>query len=167
MLRVLGGGVAIVAIAAVLGVALTAWSGGSSGGTGTVPNVIGLQLDRAIVAAREAGFELGTPVYVRRDDQPEGTVVDQDPPPGTVADRGATIEPLVSTGRQLVEVPNVAGLTEAQAIARLAEVGLTVRRARVAPDPIVPSGSVIASEPVAGTSVATGTSVGIVVSSGP
>ena len=167
VIRVLGVGVAVVALAAVIGFGLTDWFSGSPAGSSPVPNLVGLPLERASQAARDAGFRLAEPVYVRRDDQPEGTVVDQDPPAGTVADEGAAIEPFVSTGRQLVQVPDVTGLPQPEAIATLAGAELTVRRAGTVSDPVVPAGFVISTTPAAGTSVATGTSVGIVVSTGP
>jgi high affinity sulfate transporter 1 len=167
VLRVLVVGIAIVAIAAVIGFGLTNWLSGSPASSSTVPNLIGLPLERATEGAQDAGFKLGEPVYVRRNDQPEGTVVDQDPPAGTVADEGAVIEPFVSTGRQLVQVPDVTGKAQPEAIATLAQAGLTVRRAGTSSDAVVPDGSVISTTPVAGTAVATGTSVGIIVSTGP
>jgi serine/threonine-protein kinase len=167
VLRVLAVGLAVVALAAVAGFGVTNWLSASPTGSSPVPNLVGLALERATEAARDAGFRLAEPVYVRRDDQPEGTVVDQDPPAGTVADQGAVIEPFVSTGRQLVQVPDVTGRPQPEAIATLAQAGLTVRRAGTSSDAVVPAGSVISTTPVAGTSVATGTSVGILVSSGP
>jgi high affinity sulfate transporter 1 len=166
LVTVLGGGIAIIAAALLVGAILGRLGEGSAAGPATVPNLIGLPLDRARTAAGDSGFDLEPPSYVRRDDQPEGTVVDQDPPPGTVADRGTGILPVVSTGRQLVVVPDVVGLSEGSAIARLTSAGLTVRRGASVEDPGVPAGDVVATDPVAGTSVATGTSVTYAVSSG-
>jgi SulP family sulfate permease len=167
VLRLVLIGVAIVAAAAVLAFAVSSWTGAAAPGPATVPNLVGLSLDRAGIAAGNAGFELAAPVYVRRDDRPEGTVVDQDPPAGTLANPGSEIQPLVSTGRQLVLVPDVVGDTEAQAIATLTAAGLTVRRTATVYDPAVPAGTVITTAPAAGTSVAAGTAVSYTVSRGP
>jgi serine/threonine-protein kinase len=167
MLRLVAIGVGIVAAAIVVAFVLSSWSVRPESGAAGVPNLVGLSLERATVAAENAGFELAAPVYLRRDDQPEGTVVVQDPPAGTVADRGSEILVFVSTGRQLVPVPDVVGDTEAQAIATLSGAGLSVRRTATLYDAAVPAGTVIATDPVAGTSVAAGTAVGYAVSGGP
>jgi anti-anti-sigma regulatory factor len=167
VLRILTALVGVVVGAAVLGVVIGALTGGASGGPRSVPNLVGMPLTRAEVAATDAGFDLIAPIYVRRDDRPEGTVVGQDPPPGTVADAGSEIQPIVSTGRQLVRVPDVTGQPEATAILALTSAGLQVRRTAVAYDPAHPAGVVVATDPPAGTSVASGTFVAYTVSGGP
>ncbi len=167
VVRIVVGGVAVIAGAVLLGALLGWMLQTAPGGTGTVPDLVGMSLEDGSAAADDAGFTLGDPIDVRRDDVPEGTIVDQDPPAGTIADLGAEIQPLVSTGRQLVVVPEVIGLREAEAIAQLAAAGLTVGRASTAADPVAPVGTVIATIPAPGTSVAVGTSVGLVVSTGP
>ncbi len=166
MVRLVAIGLGIVAAAVVLALIVSSWSGAPVEGATSIPNLVGLPFDRATVAARNAGFDLATPVYVRRDDRPEGTVVIQDPPAGTVADRGTEILPFVSTGRQLVLVPDVVGDTEARAIASLTAAGLSVRRTGTEPN-AAPAGTVVATSPASGTSVAAGTAVGYSVSGGP
>jgi hypothetical protein len=79
----------------------------------------------------------------------------------TVAVAGYTV--LVPT----VKVPNVVGLTQAQATAALAAAGLTKGNVTTAPSGTVPAGSVISQDPSAGTSVSKGSSVNLVVSTGP
>jgi sulfate permease, SulP family len=165
LLRVLAATAGVVAIAAVAG-ALIGVGGFREPSSGTVPNLVGLPLGRAQTAAASAGFVLDPPVYVARADRPEGTVVAQEPRAGTVADQGAPIQPIVSTGRGLVRVPDVSGLPEAQAIAALTGAGLSVRRAAPAYD-LAPAGEVLSTNPPAGTSVATGTTVSYLVSAGP
>ena len=162
----LAGGVAILVGAVVISLAVGGGAVRPAAGNATVPNLVGLPLDRATTAATDAGFELADPVFVAQDDQPEGTVVDQEPPAGTIADIGSAIKPLVSTERQLVIVPDVIGLPEGEAIAALTTEGLSVRRAAESEDPSVPAGTVITTSPAAGTTVATGTSVAYIVSTG-
>ncbi|MDH4142404.1 MAG: SulP family inorganic anion transporter [Chloroflexota bacterium] len=167
VVRVLAVGLAAVVGAIAIAVVLSPWAGGPAAGPTAVPNLLGLPLDRATIAAQDSGFELSVPVYVRNDDWPERTVVGQDPPAGTIADPGSEIQPLVSTGRQLVNVPDVVGSTEAQAIATLTGAGLTVRRIEAIYDQDIAAGAVISTVPVAGASVATGTAVAYTVSRGP
>ncbi len=154
-------------LAAGLGGAVLAGLGGTpTDGTAPVPNLLGLSLDRATTAAQDAGFVLITPIYVQRSD-PEGTVVGQNPAPGTVAERGSEVQPMVSTGRELVDVPDVTGLGESQAIGVLTSAGLQVSRQGTQPDDEVPVGAVLSTDPVAGMRVIVGSTVRYVVSSGP
>jgi hypothetical protein len=166
VIRVLPIGIVTVIGAAIIGVLAFGHVTGPAGGQATVPNLVGLSLDRARDAAGQAGFELAASTVVRTDTQPEGTVVDQDPPAGTVADTGSDIVPFVSTERQLVLVPDVIGEPEAQAIADLSSAGLTVRRGEPVDDPSIQAGTIVETSPAAGTRVATGTSITYVSSTG-
>ena len=65
-----------------------------------------------------------------------------------------------------VQVPDVSGMTEADARTALGAVGLTSTVAQ-ANDPTVPQGQVISSDPAAGTDVDQGSAVTITVSLGP
>ena len=65
-----------------------------------------------------------------------------------------------------VSVPNVVGLTQAAATSAITGVGLVVGTVTTASSSTVPSGSVISQTPAAGTSVAAGSAVNLVVSSG-
>jgi serine/threonine-protein kinase len=85
-----------------------------------------------------------------------GGVVGTDPPEGAMADRGSKVTISVSKGPDLVAVPDVNGLTESAATAKLAASGL-VRSGSFGP----PSGKVFATDPVIGTKVKRGSSVSI------
>jgi uncharacterized protein (DUF2345 family) len=65
-----------------------------------------------------------------------------------------------------VAVPNVVGLTQQAATAAIASAGLTMGTVNTAYSPIVSSGSVTASNPAAGTQVAAGSAVRLLVSTG-
>jgi hypothetical protein len=66
----------------------------------------------------------------------------------------------------LVTVPNVVGLTQAEAATGITSAGLVVGTAAPASSSTVPAGNVISVSPAAGTSVATASTVNLVVSSG-
>jgi hypothetical protein len=66
-----------------------------------------------------------------------------------------------------VSAPNVVGLTQSAATAAIDNAGLAVGTVTMMSSNSVPSGSVISESPVAGTLVNTGSSVSLVVSSGP
>jgi Bacterial Ig domain/PASTA domain len=64
-------------------------------------------------------------------------------------------------------VPNVVGLTQAGASSAIADAGLKLGTVTTTTSTTVPAGSVISQNPAAGTKVASGTAVALVVSSGP
>lgn len=99
---------------------------------------------------------------------PQGLVMGQSPEAGQRVPVGTTVGIVISAGPEVenVRVPDVEGLTRADAIGALAEAGLKSvvvenSSAQVAED------VVISQLPAAGESVAAGTSVGVVVSTGP
>ena len=89
-----------------------------------LPNVIGQSYDSAATQLRTAGL---TPV--RRDvdaTEPKGTVVDQDPAPGSLQPPGTKITLSVSKGATTTTVPDVTGDDEATAQATLENDGWRV-----------------------------------------
>ena len=66
-----------------------------------------------------------------------------------------------------VNVPDVVGLTEAIATTTITDAGLTLGSVTAQSSNTVPAGSVISQNPVAGASIAEGSAVNIVVSTGP
>lgn len=62
----------------------------------TVPSVIGLTLEQAL--ARLAGARLSAEVTYAPDSAPAGTVLAQEPPPGSIVARGAKVRFTVSSG---------------------------------------------------------------------
>jgi beta-lactam-binding protein with PASTA domain len=75
--------------------------------------------------------------------------------------------PLTITTPAQVLVPNVVGLTQNAATTSITGAGLVVGTVSTASSSTVPSGSVISESPLAGTSVAVGSSVSLTVSTGP
>ena len=139
----------------------------SQAGSIAVPNIIGLPEARAEDVITAAGLAFGEPITVRLPDRAEGTVVDQDPRSGTAVSSGSTVVPTVSTQRELVVVPEVVGLSQAEALVALTSVGLRMTDIEEVLAPSVPSGQVIDSDPVAGTTVAEGTGIDITVAAVP
>ena len=66
-----------------------------------------------------------------------------------------------------VAVPNVVGLTQADAVTVLGDAGLAVGTVTVASSTVFPTGTVIASNPPAQVSLGRGTAVDLTVSTGP
>jgi eukaryotic-like serine/threonine-protein kinase len=88
---------------------------------------------------------------------PEGFVIRLDPRSGELVERGSTVRVIVSTGLPMIEVPNVAGLTEASASETLEEAGFVVG------DRIGPSRRLVReTDPPAGTLLRKGSTVNII-----
>ena len=137
-----------------------------------VPNVVGMSQSAASAAIVNAGFAVGTISAVNSSSVPKGQVTDQAPAAGTQAPAGSQIALTVSAGPkpssspQPVAVPDVTGQTQAEATSALQSAGFAVVVVKE-PSDTVPSGSVIDQTPSAGVVAAPGTSVTILVSTGP
>jgi serine/threonine-protein kinase len=130
-----------------------------------VPTVEGQDVADARNALVEAGFKVN---IVNREDnnEPANRVLDQNPAGGTKAAEGATVTLTVSAGKTKVAVPNVVGQDEDSANAAIFNAGLKTRRTTEASDTFA-AGTVIRTNPPAGSQVDKGSTVTMVVSSGP
>ncbi len=95
-----------------------------------VPDVTGQTPEQATANLRELGFEVTRGSDGRSADVDKGEVFTVDPAPGRNAPFGSTVKIRVSAGVPLVEVPDVVGMSEAEAIAALQAVGLQVEATR-------------------------------------
>ncbi len=127
-----------------------------------VPNVIGLKEAEAVERLEAAKFEAKVErVFAAA---PVGEVVDQQPQSGEQAATGSVITVKVSKGPNTKPVPDVIGLQEDEAIARLRDSGFEPRVFDVpAADP---AGTVVAQEPQPGEPAPPDSSVRINVSTG-
>jgi len=133
--------------------------------TVTVPHVVGQSVQSASAELRAAGLK----VTVERtaSGRPADQVLAQDPSGGAHAKQDSTVTLTVSSGPAPVQVPTVVGLSQQKAVKQLAAAGLVVSRVVEQADGTVPAGNVISTSPAAGQSVASGSQVTVVVSSGP
>lgn len=131
-----------------------------------VPNISGKREIDAAAVLTLAGFRPvlhdGSSAAVA-----SGTVIGQLPATGTKAAPGSAVEVLVSRGKTAAEVavPNVAGKTQADAVAALTASGLVARVAR-APSSAAATGAVAAQLPAANSRALKGAEVVIAVSTG-
>jgi beta-lactam-binding protein with PASTA domain len=131
-----------------------------------VPYLIGMTLDRAQNELTAAGFVTGQIRKVSHPDISSGSVADQAPRAGFPLARGSAVDLVVSTGAPPVAVPDVVGLTENEAAARLVAAQLLVGRIRLQTDLGVPEGRVVSSDPGAAKEVPVSTPVDLIVSAG-
>jgi serine/threonine protein kinase/beta-lactam-binding protein with PASTA domain len=97
------------------------------------------------------------------DTVPDGTVIGSRPGPGTVLTVGAPVTMVISKGPAPITVPDVRGMSQADAIAALTRAGLTAQVRRQFDDRIA-GGRAIGTDPKAGTGLARGASVTLLVS---
>ena len=98
------------------------------------------------------------------DSVPIGEVVSLEPSSGTTVDVGTRVEMLTSAGPAPVAVPEVVGLEEDQARAALEGAGLTVSQVSRVYDAAVDGGTAVGTDPDAGSDVARGDGVTLLVS---
>jgi len=127
-----------------------------------VPNVTGMPADQADDALGAEGFT-GTRVSVANGDYPPGYVVGQSPCAGCLAPGGSAVTLQVGTGKAPAKVPNVLGLSSADARDTLDGAGLAahavVQAEPPTPDSDQRAGLAWKQNPAAGASVAQGTTV--------
>lgn len=133
-----------------------------------VPDVKGYEDSQAVTLLTEAGFQVSH-AYEYSEDVEKDKVIKTDPEGGTKAAKGSKIIVTVSNGseKKEVEVPNLGGLTEAQARDSLTSKKLSAGSVTHANSDSVAAGMVISQNPTRGTTVTEGDSVDFVISDGP
>jgi serine/threonine-protein kinase len=167
---------AVLAIAAlaVLGVL---WGAGAfsdeeaPAATVTVPDVVGMTEQAATNALADAGLRVGDIVQTPSDTSPAGTVAEQTPAAGSTVPEQTEVALQVSTGPSpsptaAVAVPDVVGQSQADAEAALLGAGFVVVLVQ-ASSGTVADGVVISQAPSTGVLAQPGSTVRIVVSTGP
>ncbi|MGG7654019.1 protein kinase domain-containing protein [Kocuria rosea] len=159
------GTLALVALA-VAGAAFLGWLLGSGpGGTVSVPDVRGAGPELAEQYLAGAGLgnvavhETADPVA------PAGTVLGTDPEAGATVRSAEQVVLLVSTGPVRTTAPDVTGMSEEDARARLEDAGLAVGTRSPVADAAA-AGTVVGQHPEAGEAVAEGSAVDLAVSLG-
>ncbi|HEX7349417.1 Stk1 family PASTA domain-containing Ser/Thr kinase [Brachybacterium sp.] len=130
-----------------------------------VPDLVGTSLESATETLVDIGFEVESTERSDGEESP-GTVLEQTPPGGRSESIGTTIRLVVAAPEGPVAVPNVTGQPLADAQQALADAGFGHEHTEEASD-TVEEGRVIRTDPAANEQVDRGTTITIVVSSGP
>src|SRR6202035_767983 len=133
----------------------------------TVPNVEGLTQDATTTAITGAKLTVGTVTQQTSNTVATGKVISQDPTSGSSVAQGSPMNLVISSGPQMVTVPNVEGLTQDAATTAITAAKLTVGAVTQQTRNTVAAGNVIFQDPASGNSVAQGSQVTVVISSGP
>jgi serine/threonine-protein kinase len=129
----------------------------------TVPDVVGLSPEEAVAAITQAELEPAAGEEFRGDCT-EGEVTGQAPGATARADVGSVVTYRVCAGPEQVEVPLLEGATRAAAESLLEEAGLVPNF--IEQDDDLAEGTVISTDPEAGTVVDKGDSIDVYVSAG-
>ena len=136
--------------------------------TVSAPELSGMSVADALAALDDLGLN-GAEAQEYSDTVPEGEIIRQEPAAGTELPLGSTVTIVVSRGSQpgdeTVSVPDISGMSVAEALAALDDLGLNGAEAQEYSD-TVPEGEIIRMEPAAGTELPLGSTVTIVVSRG-
>ncbi|HXI30252.1 MAG TPA: PASTA domain-containing protein, partial [Vicinamibacterales bacterium] len=135
--------------------------------TVAVPNVVGQTQANATSSLTAAGLQAGAITSANSATVAAGSVISQSPVAGVSVATGSPVALVISLGPALVTVPNVVNLTQANAQSAIVGAGLTAGGITNANSNTVAAGSVISQNPAGGASVAPGTAVALVISSGP
>lgn len=132
----------------------------------TVPNIVGLPIEEAVLVLEEKGLDLGTIEKMASLETP-GRVIAQRPADNSVVRAGRKVYPTVSMIRSQ-QVPNLVGktLAEADELLRGYSVKLSPNPARIPNE--LPADTIVSQDPRAGDSkVGEGGVIHVLVSDGP
>ncbi len=138
----------------------------SSGiGDSTIPDVVGRTQAAAESLLKTNNF-IPEVKEAPSDTVPKGTVISQTPAANSKATKNSVVTITVSSGAGDVSIPNVVGLNAATASNQLGQAGFAVTTSQQSSTTMA-AGNVISTNPTPGTKAAKGSTVTIVVSTGP
>ncbi|NMA93103.1 MAG: PASTA domain-containing protein, partial [Clostridiales bacterium] len=130
------------------------------------PSVLNMSVEEANAQLKSLGLSVEIEFELQSPDYPKGIIMSQTPAEGATIKTGQTIRVSVSKGVVDGEVPSVVGKTLNNARITLETYKYVVNEVVEQIDEEVPKGSVISQNPVAGTRLAAGSFVNLVVSKG-
>ena len=130
-----------------------------------VPNIVGMTEEEARQALNERGLGFSLNGTIASDVIEEGLIANQDVEAGTKVEKNTRILGVLSSGKASFNVTDVTGKTEEEARKVLEDAGLHVTTSE-SYDSSVEKGYVISMDPKAGTPVAQGDTIALVISKG-
>nr|WP_306429033.1 Stk1 family PASTA domain-containing Ser/Thr kinase [Corynebacterium sp. 76QC2CO] len=131
-----------------------------------IPDVTGQTEEGAVRALEELSLQVNV-VEQPSPSVPRGIALGTNPTPGSSVREGTTVQLTVSSGREVTEVPDLAGLNTADAAKALADAGLELDPVvREEASETVAEGQITQQQPSAGSQVSRGSRVVITVSTG-
>ena len=167
--RIIGVLVSLLAIAAVAAVAYLFIHGQKDPNENKVAvpaNIVGMSRAEARTELSNAGLTMVEGEPEESDTVEADHVISSTPEPGTQVDKGSKVTVIISKGRGEIQVPDLAGMSQEQARSTLEAAGLSAGSVSTQDSGTVPKDQVITSDPEAGTKVAKGTTINLIVGSG-
>lgn len=155
----------IGALALALLAAMVGWYFGVGRYVDT-PQLVGLAQQQALTEAKSEGFTLTVVERKFSETAPLGIVISTDPKPGAKILPHATIKAVISKGKERYAVPNLKGMTIAEATAALEKLRLKVGTQTQKFDETIDDGEVIGTKLKTDTLVKRGAIVDLYVSKG-
>jgi beta-lactam-binding protein with PASTA domain len=134
------------------------------GGQVEAPPLVGMSVDQARLTAKSAGLDIQVTGKVADPVVEEGFIARQIPLAGVRLDKGTRVAVVVSGGSNRLQVPSLQNIRLAEALQQLKKAGLKWGETRFAHHETVAPGNVISTDPAAGSMVAPGTMVNLLVS---
>ena len=131
----------------------------------TVPSVLNMKSADAKATLEQQGFVVKL-TFEQRDDVDTDIVFSQKPDGDTQADKNSTVEIIASSGGEPIELPNVIGLQQADAVAKLQGINMQTEIATVQTED-KPEGTVLSQNPPPGQKVPEQTKVTLQVAGPP
>ncbi len=137
-----------------------------AGKTVTVPDVTGKTMVEAEELLRPLGLKLQIELELNSDRFDSGQIMSQSPSSNSVVKSGQSVRVNISKGKAQETVPNIVGKTQSSAKTVLQTYGYKLGSVGQSYHSEIAKGSVISQSPAAGTALASGATVNIVVSMG-
>ena len=131
-----------------------------------VPDLTGSSQTEALNDLQSLGFKVGIENSAHPD-VPEGSVIRTQPPANTTTNPDTLVTIIVSVGPEAYPIPYVVDLETERAIYVIEESGFTIGQKIEVNDDNVPIGFIISQNPMAGKKMGPGSTVDLVISSGP
>jgi serine/threonine-protein kinase len=156
----------LLVLALAVGLSGFAWLYAAVLSKTTTPGLLKLTRAEAAAEAREAGLSVEVTGSDFSETVAPGLVLETDPGPGDSIDKGGTVGLTLSKGPERYAVPELRGKTEEVARRMVEETNLTVGSSERRYSQQIEKGSVISTDPPAGTEVKPDTAVILVISDG-
>tara|TARA_B100000674_G_scaffold250185_1_gene206273 strand:- start:353 stop:2122 length:1770 start_codon:yes stop_codon:yes gene_type:complete len=131
-----------------------------------VPDLTGSSQTEALNDLQNLGFKVGIENSAHPE-VPEGSVIRTQPPANTETSSDTLVTIIVSVGPEAYPVPYVVDLETERAVFVIEESGFTIGQKIEVNDDNIPIGFVVSQNPMAGKKMGPGSSIDLVISSGP
>lgn len=140
--------------------------GTSQESTVMVPDLTGRSQQEGVQALEDLGLRVDI-IDEPSPDVPRGTIIRTNPAAGSSLQAGTSVRLTVSSGKEIIEVPDIREKTPEEARHILDEAGLELdQNVKEEASDTIPTGHIVSQQPTAGSQISKGSKVSITMSSG-